>query len=69
MYFITVETSGKNVSKGKHVIHVKAPFTNWFDEQGFFVPKPLQNFLESSIPDIAASKAVREMKKEKSEKK
>jgi len=51
--------SGKNVSKGKHVVQVQEPFTHWFDEQGYFVSKPLQSLLENSIPDIAAKKAVK----------
>ena len=67
IYHITIEMSGKNVAKGKHVVQVKEPFTHWFDEQGYFVSKPLQSFLESSIPDIAAKKAVKDLRVEKLE--
>jgi len=49
-------------------VEVREPFTHWFDEQGYFVPKPLQSFLESSIPDIAAKKIVTDVRAEKLEK-
>ncbi|KAF8421423.1 signal peptidase complex subunit 2 [Tirmania nivea] len=67
IYHMTIEMSGKNVSKGKHVVQAKEPFTHWFDEQGYFVSKPLQSFLESSIPDLAAKKAVMAVRAEKLE--
>ena len=35
------------------VAKVKNSFTGWFDQQGFFVPKPFHAFLENSIPELA----------------
>lgn len=32
----------------------KSSFTNWFDQQGYFVEKPFKAFLEDSIPVLAA---------------
>jgi len=64
MYHVNIETSGKSVRGGKLFLETKEPFTNWFDEQGYLVPKPLQKFLERSIPDVATTKAA--LKKERS---
>ena len=68
MYHVDIETSGEKVEGGKHVVKVKEPFTSWFDEQGYFVQKPLHKFLERSIPKTASQKPVAAMKKEKKEK-
>lgn len=32
------------------VTRANNPFTGWFDQQGYFVPKPFHAFLQNSIP-------------------
>jgi len=56
IYHMDIETSGEKVEGEKNVVKVKEPFTSWFDEQGYFVQKPLHKFLERSIPRIASPK-------------
>lgn len=63
-----IEASGEKVEGEKHVVKVKEPFTSWFDEQGYFVQKPLHKFLERSIPKIASQKPAVVVNKEKKEK-
>jgi len=48
---VTTTTAGKTeISKAKN------SFTGWFDQRGYFVPKPFQAFLRNSIPALADAK-------------
>ncbi|KAF8473894.1 signal peptidase complex subunit 2 [Kalaharituber pfeilii] len=58
-YHLTIKTTGRSVSSDReHVVEAKESFTGWFDEEGYFVPKPFQTWLDNTIPEIAAKKAV-----------
>lgn len=64
-YHVKVKTSGPKVKAGRdHTVSRKGQFTSWFDENGFFVPKPFQTFLDGCIPDVAARKLVEEKRRE-----
>ena len=50
MYNLTVRYS---MSTGDwKTIELSAPFTRWFDAEGYFVAKPLQQWLASEVPVI-----------------
>lgn len=36
-------------------IHIRAPFTQWFTADGYFVAKPFQQWLASEVPVIGAA--------------
>ena len=36
-------------------IHIRAPFTQWFTSDGYFVAKPFQQWLASEVPVIGAA--------------
>ena len=55
------------------MIEAKNAFVAWYDQQGYFVPKPFMAFLQNSIPalaekgkkEVAAPAAVAGVKKTK----
>ena len=42
-------------SNPKQTIHIRAPMTRWFTEDGYFVAKPFQQWLASEIPVVGAA--------------
>lgn len=36
-------------------IHIRAPFTQWFTSDGYFIAKPFQQWLASEVPVIGAA--------------
>jgi len=50
VYNVTVRQS---VTQGnEETFNISAPFTRWFDADGFFVAKPFQQWLATEIPII-----------------
>jgi signal peptidase complex subunit 2 len=49
-YYLTVTTT--TPSKGESSWQIRAPFTTWFTADGFFVAKPFQQWLASSVEAI-----------------
>ncbi|KAI9657599.1 MAG: hypothetical protein M1821_002775 [Bathelium mastoideum] len=53
-YFLTIRTK-KSSSNSWKESHIQAPFTRWFSSDGFFVPKPFQQWLASEIDLVGAA--------------
>jgi len=53
VYELKVTTTAARETKTSKV---KKSFTAWFDQQGYFVPKPFQAFLQNSIPALPNTK-------------
>ena len=50
-YYLTVTTMAVGASSYK-IRKIEAPFTTWFTADGYFVAKPFQQWLASSVPVI-----------------
>ncbi|KAI5795591.1 signal peptidase complex subunit 2 [Geopyxis carbonaria] len=59
VYELKITTT--EVGKKPEVTEVKNLFAGWFDQQGYFVVKPFQAFLQNSIPVIAKNTLEAEM--------
>ncbi len=68
IYDLTVRTSTSSLSPWQ-TIKISAPFVRWFDEEGYFVAQPFQQWLASEVPIIgqADSKRVTRSLKEELE--
>ncbi|KAL8952942.1 MAG: hypothetical protein Q9222_001161 [Ikaeria aurantiellina] len=49
----TLQVSHNELGKQNQTMKLSAPFTRWFDSDGYFVTKPFQQWLASEIPPIA----------------
>ena len=50
-YYLTIFTTSSSTSKSD-TRQIKCPFTAWFTEDGYFVAKPFQQWLASSVQVI-----------------
>jgi len=50
-YYLTIETKSPS-SPTPNIRQIRTPFTTWFTADGFFVAKPFQQWLASSIEAI-----------------
>ncbi|KAF5844207.1 hypothetical protein GGP41_004958 [Bipolaris sorokiniana] len=50
-----VFTPAPYASNPQQTLHIRAPMTRWFTEDGYFVAKPFQQWLASEIPVIGAA--------------
>jgi len=50
-YYLTVSVPGKG-GMPPETLHIQAPFTTWFTADGYFVAKPFQQWLATSIETI-----------------
>ena len=51
-YQLTIQYQASGSSSDMKEIKIQAPFMQWFTADGFFVSKPFQQWLASSIPLI-----------------
>lgn len=51
-YFLTVRYTVPSAPNEWHETKFDAPFTRWFTADGYFVPKPFQQWLASEVPAI-----------------
>ncbi|MCJ1345418.1 hypothetical protein MMC31_003625, partial [Peltigera leucophlebia] len=58
LYNLTIRTSPSSFSSWQ-TIKISAPFTRWFDEEGFFVALPFQQWLASEVPIIGQADSKR----------
>lgn len=66
IYNLTIRTSNSSLSPW-HTTKISAPFTRWFDEEGYFVAQPFQQWLASEVPIIGqadSKRATRSLKEE-----
>lgn len=51
VYNLTIRTSPSSFSPWQ-TVKISAPFVLWFDEEGYFVAQPFQQWLASEVPII-----------------
>lgn len=51
VYNLTIRTSPSSFSPWQ-TVKISAPFALWFDEEGYFVAQPFQQWLASEVPII-----------------
>lgn len=67
VYNLTIRTSSSPLSSSWQIIKISSPFTRWFDEEGYFVAQPFQQWLASEVPIIGQAdpkRAIRTLKDE-----
>lgn len=66
LYNLTIRTSTSSFSPWQ-TTKISAPFVRWFDEEGYFVAQPFQQWLASEVPIIGqanSNRVTRSLKEE-----
>ena len=66
-YHLTVSPPSPSSSPTSPPISVSAPFTTWFTSDGYFVAKPFQQWLASSVEAIGNADAKNAMRDQRDE--